>query len=188
MVTLPGSADFSQRWLVDAGFGDSFLEPLLLDEPGEQRQGGRTYQIVSDGTELTLMQRVEKLESHSGEKVDPQSQSAQGREGGRAPADHLWKAQYRFTLQPYEYADYAEMCLYHQTSPDSHFTRSRICSRATLHGQTAGRITLSDMRFITTSRSGAEQTRHERTVTSEDEFADILREQFGIHIKSVKSV
>jgi N-hydroxyarylamine O-acetyltransferase len=180
LMVKPGSVGFSQRWLVDVGFGDSFLEPLLLDEWGEQRQGDRTYQIVSDGTELTLMQRLEKLESHSGEKVDPQSQSAQGREGERAPADPLWKAQYRFTLQPYEYADYAEMCLYHQTSPDSHFTRSRICSRATLHGQIAGRITLSDMRFITTSRNGADQTRNERTLQSEAEYARVLREQFGI--------
>ncbi len=54
-----------------------------------------------------------------------------------------WKAQYRFTLQPYEYADYAEMCRYHQTSPQSHFTRARICSRATEQG----RVTLSEMRF-----------------------------------------
>jgi N-hydroxyarylamine O-acetyltransferase len=185
MVTLPGSADFSQRWLVDVGFGDSFLEPLLLDEPGEQRQGGRAYKIVSDGTHLVLMQRdegdlMQRDDSHSNKKAGDQPTLAQGEEGGPAPADQLWKALYRFTLQPYQYPDYAEMCRYHQTSPESHFTRSRICSRATLHGQTAGRITLSDMRFITTSRKGADQTRHERTLTSEDEFADILREQFGI--------
>src|SRR5216683_1675556 len=28
-----------QRWLVDVGFGDSFLEPLLIDERAEQVQG-----------------------------------------------------------------------------------------------------------------------------------------------------
>ena len=31
-----------QRWLVDVGFGDSFREPLLLDERGEQVQGSRS--------------------------------------------------------------------------------------------------------------------------------------------------
>ena len=31
----------TQRWLVDVGFGDSFLEPLLIDERGEQVQGTR---------------------------------------------------------------------------------------------------------------------------------------------------
>jgi N-hydroxyarylamine O-acetyltransferase len=135
-----------QRWLVDVGFGDSFLEPLLLDERGEQVQGSRAYRIVPDGAHLIMMQRDD---------------------GGE------WKAQYRFTLQPHEYADYAGMCRYHQTSPQSHFTRARICSRATEEG----RITLSEMRLITTSKNSGRQ---ERTLTSEEEYATILRQHFGI--------
>jgi N-hydroxyarylamine O-acetyltransferase len=135
-----------QRWLVDVGFGDSFREPLLLDERGEQVQGSRAYRILPDGTHLILMQRDDGDE---------------------------WKAQYRFTLQPYGYADYAEMCRYHQTSPQSHFTRARICSRAT----PGGRITLSEMRFITTTEKGE---RVELTLTSQEEYAAILREHFGI--------
>ena len=142
-----------QRWLVDVGFGDSFLEPLLLDERREQVQDSRSYRILSDGNQLTLMQRDESSE---------------------------WKAEYRFTLQPYTYADYSEMCNYHQTSPQSHFTQSRICSRATEEG----RITLSEMRFITTSQRGSEQIRQERTLSSEAEYADVLREQFGIVMTS----
>jgi N-hydroxyarylamine O-acetyltransferase len=151
MVSLPVSSLVSsaQRWLVDVGFGDSFLEPLLLDERGEQVQRSRAYRILSDGTRLLLMRRDEGDE---------------------------WKAQYRFTLQTYSYADYAGMCRYHQTSPQSHFTRSRICSRATEDG----RITLSEMRFITTFQSGAHEVRQERTLASEVEYATILREQFGI--------
>ena len=137
---------------MDVGFGDSFHEPLLLDYPGEQVQGNRAYQIVPDGLHHILTRRDE------GEQ---------------------WQAQYRFTLESYCYADYAEMCRYHQTSPQSHFTRSRICSRLTEEG----RITLSDMRLITTFGNGARQTqqaRHERTLTSEAEYADVLREEFGI--------
>jgi N-hydroxyarylamine O-acetyltransferase len=136
-----------ERWLVDVGFGDSFREPLLIDKRGEQRQGERTYRIDSDGRYLILLQR-----------------------DGRA--DGEWKAQYRFTLQPYEYPDYEEMCRYHQTSPQSPFTRGRICSRATPDG----RVTLSEMRLITT-RNGA---RHERVLTSEEEYAAALCEHFGI--------
>jgi N-hydroxyarylamine O-acetyltransferase len=139
-----------QRWLVDVGFGDSFLEPLLLDERSEQVQRSRAYRIVPDGTHLILMQR---------------------------DGDDEWRAQYRFTLQPHEYADYLEMCRYHQTSPQSHFTRARICSRATEEG----RITLSEMRFITTSRNGGRQ---ERAITSQKEYAAILREHFGIVMTS----
>jgi N-hydroxyarylamine O-acetyltransferase len=143
-MTLMVSLD--NRWLADVGFGDSFIEPLLLDERGEQMQGRRAYKIVPDNNYLILMQRENQDE---------------------------WKAQYRFTLQPYEYADYSEMCRYHQTSPQSHFTQRRICSRATEEG----RITLSEMRFITTSKNGERQ---ERILTSQTEYEAVLREHFGI--------
>jgi N-hydroxyarylamine O-acetyltransferase len=139
-----------QRWLVDVGFGESSSEPLLLDEPSEQLQGSRAYQIVTDGSLFTLRQRI---------------------------ADVEWKAQYRFTLQPHEYDDYAEMCRYHQTSPQSHFTRARICSLTTAEG----RITLSDMRLITTSTNNEKQ---ERDLKSEAEYETILRECFGIVMTS----
>ena len=140
MVTSDG------RWLADVGFGDSFLEPLSLDEPGEQVQGRRSYRILGDGARLLLTQRED---------------------GGE------WEARYRFTLEPRVYADYAEMCRHHQTSPQSHFTRARVCSRATEEG----RVTLSGMRFISTAKDG---TRQERVLACEDEYAAILREHFGI--------
>jgi N-hydroxyarylamine O-acetyltransferase len=150
-MTLVVSLD--QRWLVDVGFGDSFLEPLLLDERGEQVQGKRAYQIVPEDSHLVLRQRLEGEE---------------------------WQAQYRFTLQTYSYDDYAEMCRYHQTSPESHFTKSGVCSRATEDG----RITLSDMRFITTSHNDGLKAREERTLMSDEEYAAVLREQFGIVMTS----
>ncbi|MDX6694458.1 MAG: N-hydroxyarylamine O-acetyltransferase [Blastocatellia bacterium] len=134
-----------QRWLVDVGFGDSFREPLLLDERGEQAQGNRLYRILEDDAHLILTQR-------DGDE---------------------WEAQYRFDLQPHAYADYEEMCRYHQTSPQSHFTRARICSRATREG----RVTLSEMRFITTADDG---DRQERVLKSEAEYAAILSEHFGV--------
>ena len=140
----------NRRWLVDVGFGDSFLEPLLLDERIEQAEGERAYRILDDGDHLIL--------------------------GRRDPGEE-WKTQYRFTLQPHEYADYAEMCRYHQTSPRSSFTRALICSRATEEG----RITLSEMRVITTSKNGGRQ---ERILASQDEYVDVLREHFGIVMRS----
>ncbi|MBA3632590.1 MAG: arylamine N-acetyltransferase [Acidobacteria bacterium] len=140
MVTL------DERWLADVGFGDSFNEPLLLDERGEQMQDRRAYKIVPNGEYLILMQRENEGE---------------------------WKAQYRFTLQPYKYADYTEMCHYHQTSPQSHFTQRRICSRATEEG----RVTLSEMRFITTSK---DNERQERILTNQKEYEAMLREHFDI--------
>src|SRR2546422_2750536 len=76
-----------EPWLADVGFCDSFREPLLLDSRREQAQGGRAYKFLADEPYLILMQREN---------------------GGD------WKDQYRFTLKSYSYADYAEMCRYHQ--------------------------------------------------------------------------
>lgn len=144
MVTL------ADRWLVDVGFGESFVEPLLLDERGEQVQGTRAFRIDTDDPYLILVRRSDSSD---------------------------WEPQYRFTLQPYTFADYDEMCRFHQTSPDSHFTKGPLCSLATKDG----RVTLSDMRLITTSP----QLRDERTLASQEEYDRILREEFGIVMKNV---
>jgi N-hydroxyarylamine O-acetyltransferase len=138
--------NLDQRWLVDVGFGDSFLEPLLLDERGEQTQGNRTFRITSDGDYLILERRQ----------------------------NEEWKAQYRFQLQPYQYDDFAEMCRYHQTSPESHFTKQRICSRATADG---GRISLSEMRLIITANDGQ---RREELLPDNEGYQTALRDHFGI--------
>ncbi len=137
--------ELEDRWLGDVGFGDSFVEPLRLDERDAQVQGNRAYRIVADDERLTVQ---------------------------RADKSNKWKAQYRFTLKPYQYSDYAEMCQYHQTSPLSHFTKARICSLLTPRG----RVTLSDMRLITTE--GGE--RREHIVATGEEYEKMLRELFGI--------
>lgn len=134
-----------EPWLADVGFGDSFREPLRLDMRQEQVQGERAYRIDHDGDRFMLWQR---------------------------DRNNAWSAQYRFSLTPYEYADYAEMCHYHQTSPQSHFTQRRVCSRATPEG----RVTLSGMRLITT-RNGQ---RDERQLSDAAEVAEALREHFGV--------
>ncbi|HKE59131.1 MAG TPA: arylamine N-acetyltransferase [Pyrinomonadaceae bacterium] len=145
MVTPPNS----ERWLADVGFGESFVEPLRLDERAEQAEGTQSFRIVTENGHLILMNR-----KHGEE----------------------WTAQYRFTLQPYSYADYEEMCHFHQTSPDSHFTKARLCSLATPDG----RITLSDMRLITTSA----KHRDERLIATAEEYARVLRDEFGIVMKN----
>jgi N-hydroxyarylamine O-acetyltransferase len=83
-----------------------------------------------------------------------------------------WRSQYSFTLQPRELSDFAEMCQYHQTSPESHFTRNSICSRATAEG----RITVTQDKVIAT-RNG---DREERVLSSNQEWRKALQENFGI--------
>jgi N-hydroxyarylamine O-acetyltransferase len=68
------------------------------------------------------------------------------------------------------------MCRYHQTSPESSFTRRRICTRATPDG----RITLSDMRLIVT-KSGE---RRQHDLADEAEVWSVLKEHFGIELNS----
>ena len=148
LVTAPDKPN--ERWLADVGFGDSFIEPLLLDERNEQLQGDRAYRIDPENDHFVLLQR---------------------------DRDGEWKPQYRFTLAPHIYADYEQMCRFHQTSPESHFTKARMCSLATPEG----RITLSGLRFITTTRTGE---RLERPLSNEETFDEMLRELFGIAIKS----
>lgn len=147
-----------EPWLVDVGFGDSFREPLRLNEPSVQPQHGRAYQFVPDGEnreKLILMEQKTGSGSH-----------ADGSE---------WKPQYRFTLQPYHYPDYVGMCHYHQTSPHSSFTKRRVCTLATPQG----RITLSETHLITTTLNGERQ---EREIANENDYATLLSEHFGIII------
>lgn len=134
-----------ERWLADVGFGDSFREPLRLDAREPQIQGDDAFKIEETETHLIMSRR---------------------RENGD------WEPQYRFTLEPYGLADFDEMCGYHQTSPESHFTQKRICSLATLDG----RVSLSEMRLITTR--GRE--RKEIELADRTQYETILKERFGI--------
>jgi N-hydroxyarylamine O-acetyltransferase len=92
----------------------------------------------------------------------------------RAEPDGSWKRQYSFNLQPRELQEFAGMCRHHQTSPESSFTRERICSLAT----PGGRITLSGMKLIVTR----DVQREERMLTSERERVAVLKELFGISV------
>ena len=134
-----------ERWLADVGFGDSFREPLLLDSRNEQTQNGEAYRLVDVSDEHLILERREA---------------------------ETWKPQYRFTLQPYPLSDFAEMCRYHQTSPESPFTQRRTCSIATPEG----RITVTGMRLITTVRG----ERDERELSGPAEYANTLREHFSV--------
>jgi N-hydroxyarylamine O-acetyltransferase len=134
-----------ERRLADVGFGDSFVEPLLLDERAAQAQGARAFRVEEEGGRLVL-----SMKDAGGE----------------------WEPQYRFGLEPHAYADYEGMCRFHQTSPESHFTRGRVCSRLT----PGGRVTLSGLRLITTAGGG----RVERELGGEDEYAAALLEHFGV--------
>jgi N-hydroxyarylamine O-acetyltransferase len=92
----------------------------------------------------------------------------------KSHGDQSWRCEYAFTLQPRELGEFAEMCLFHQTSPESHFTRKQICTLA----RPDGRITLADLKWIET-RAGK---REERQLSGEKEWREVLQREFGVEL------
>jgi N-hydroxyarylamine O-acetyltransferase len=139
--------DLDEPWLADVGFGDSFLEPLRLRPEIEQEQGRCRFRIAAVG-EVMIVQRQLPNEA--------------------------WKSQYQFMLRPHQLEDFEARCQFQQTSPDSHFTRQRICTLPI----SQGRITLSDLKLIRTTAQG----REEHTLENENEWRAALLEHFGVRL------
>ena len=117
MVTLPNK---STRWLVDVGWGDTFTQPLNIDDLNEQIQGLRGYWVEPFRKGYQIWQH--------------------NYDGSR-------ERQYFFDLIPHNFPDeYFKTCHYHQTSPKSIFTQNRIISRLTENG----RVSLDNDRLIIT--------------------------------------
>jgi N-hydroxyarylamine O-acetyltransferase len=107
-------------WLVDIGFGGSFVEPLRISPGLEQKDPTGLYKI---------------------EQIDAQNfEMMQARDGNN------FESKYRFSIKSRKLLEFGEMCTYHQTSPRSSFTRKRLCTVATQNG----RKTLSGTEFIIT--------------------------------------
>jgi N-hydroxyarylamine O-acetyltransferase len=139
--------DLEEPWLADVGFGDSFLEPLRLIPEIEQEQYSQRFRIAAVGDVMIVQ---------------------------RQPADGPWKSQFRFTQTPRQLSDFESRCQFQQTSPDSHFTRQRICTLPTRDG----RITLSDLKLIRT----VGEKREERMLQNEEEWRAALEEHFGVRL------
>jgi len=139
--------DLDEPRLVDVGFGDSFVEPLHLQVGLDQPQGTRRFRIVNESGWLHM------------EMAEPKQD---------------YRRQFSFTLQPRQLAEFAPMCRYHQTSPESSFTQKKICSMATPDG----RITLTDGKLIVTRNGQREET----AVTSEQAWQSALKQHFGIEL------
>jgi len=142
-VKVPGQAG---RWLADVGFGDSFSEPLDFEEPGEQVQGLRAYRL---------------------------EQVPEGFVTWQKNYDRTWERHYFFDLQPHTFPnEYEPACLYHQTSPNSSFTRGSIISRATPDG----RVSLEDGWLILTK----DGERIRQAIADTAEYNQLLKQYFDI--------
>lgn len=113
--------ELDQPYLVDVGFGDSFLTPLKITTTEQQPQTSGTFHLEQEGETYYLERRNGDNRSHA-------------------------KTLYRFTLQAREPSEFDGMSHYHSTSPQSHFTQRLVCSRPTENG----RVTLSENKLIVT--------------------------------------
>ena len=134
-------------YLVDVGFGEFSFWPLQLQLRAVQHDQRGDFRI---------------------EKYEDLCYQVQKLVGGS------WTTEYVFSMQSRELSEFEEMCLYHQTSPDSHFTQNKMCSLAT----ESGRITVSSDRIKI--REGELTT--EIPLSNESEFRDALEKYFRIRI------
>ena len=139
------------RYLADVGFGASFIEPLMIDTPDIQAQSVGRFKIEIEGNTAYYY--------------------SQG-----IGADTMGIG-YRFFFTPHTLADYETACHYMQTSPQTHFTQKRVCSR----WSEQGRITLSDDKFISTTWDGQ---RTEIMIADETQWHDVLSQNFGIDVQT----
>ena len=85
--------------------------------------------------------------------------------------------QYRIELRERALDDFVPTCWWQQTSPQSHFTRSVICSRLTEDG----RISISGRRLIRTAGG----RRAEENLPDDQALLAAYRDHFGIDLNTV---
>ena len=133
------------EYLADVGFGAFTAEPLRFALDDEQQDANGTFLI-------------RKREDDYFEVLK--------REDGR------WRSEYIFRDAARDLVEFSEMCDFQQYSPQSHFTKGKLCSIMT----DSGRKTLTDKSFIVTM----EGRKDEMSITSEDTFNTVLKREFGI--------
>jgi N-hydroxyarylamine O-acetyltransferase len=134
--------------LCDVGFGDSFIEPLEFVLDKAQKDRNYYYKISRYNDIYFLLSRSGDLS--------------------------VWENLYLFSETSRTIDEYHAMCLYHQTSPESSFTRKRVCTKLTDNG----RITLTDKKLIITEGIN----KNEFPFDGEDNFTIYLREKFNIEL------
>ncbi|GET35055.1 acetyltransferase [Prolixibacter bellariivorans] len=137
-----------KEYLTDVGFGEFTFSPLQLDTTEPQHDERGTFRV--DRYEK-IYYRVSRQEKED------------------------WKPVYIFENKHRKFQEFATMCHYHQTSPESHFKQKRMITLPT----NGGRITLTDD-LLKISRN--QETTKEKPVTCKEDFDTLLFTYFGLHM------
>lgn len=134
-----------EEFLADVGFGDFTAEPLKFVLDIEQKDANGVFLIKNfDGEYFEVVKK----------------------DGS------IWKSEYIFKDLARDLAEFAGMCDFQQTSPESHFTQGKVCSLMLENG----RKSLTDKKFIETKNGEKSET----DINSEDEFNTHLASEFQI--------
>jgi N-hydroxyarylamine O-acetyltransferase len=133
-----------RTWLVDVGFGRGGFDEPILLVPGVAQ---------SDTAGSFALKRAPDG------SLDMQCDGAE---------------QYRVALAGRSLADFERGCQYHQSSPDSPFTRGTVCTIRT----PAGRATLAGRRLIETTADGQEERELDRAG-----FGAVLATRFDVRLE-----
>ena len=106
LLVSPGPG--GERWLVDVGFGDAFIDPIPLVDGFSRREMVKEVGLVRRGAGWHYQERT---------------------------GDDAWRDQYVFSETPHPLADFGPRNEWQQTSPDSNFTRKRVTSLLTDDGR-----------------------------------------------------
>ncbi len=135
-----------ETFLVDVGFGDFTAAPLKFVLDVEQTDASGVFLIKKHTDDYFLVAKKD---------------------------GDAWKSEYIFKDLAHDLVEFAEMCDFHQTSPESDFTQGKVCSLMLKDG----RKTLTNKKFIET-RDGIKT---ETEVDSEEEFNAFLAREFQIN-------
>ena len=150
MVVLDGV-----QWLVDVGFGDFSLKPLLINSGQVQTDGRNKYLVKKTGMNGTFHYTADRWNE------------------GR----NMYVPQYIFSLASHPLNDFADRNYYQQTDPNSHFTKNLLCSLPT----DTGRISMINNRMIYTEH----HEKHEEAIKDEIHRQELLSRYFNIEMKAV---
>ena len=182
LALLVHTIDGDGPWLADVGFGDHSELPLRFGERGQQDDPAGSFRLADAGPGPCSVNGVEQRGEHGRGGAAPGWAGAVPGDRGAADIDVIrnGQPQYRIELRERALADFRPTCWWHQTSPESSFTRGTVCSRLTA----GGRVSISGRTLILT----ADGTRTRRELPSDDAALAAYRDHFGIVLDRVPAV
>ena len=134
-------------YLVDVGFGDFVSEPIKVLAENYHTETCGQFRLTKNDEHYYIVEKYDETLA-------------------------VYIPCYIFTLTPLILKDFTHSCYFQQLSPDSNFTKNKVCSLLT----ETGRKTITQAKFIVTSNG----VKTEQPMTDESAFNLLLEEEFDI--------